>query len=135
MCIHACVWGMYMPICVYACVCVCGDIHVQCLCMFVYVCERVYISMCMHACVGGMYMPICVHVCVCVCVWVSEDDFVKLILLLLYVSSWCRTQVTRLILKVPFSAWPSHEPRLDAVLFQMIIPKHRFFYPFAFSFC
>lgn len=118
--VYMCVYFgvVYMPMYVHACVCSCvfGCI---CLCVHaVYVCKEVYTSMCVHA---------------CVCAWGgsgSEGDFMVLILSLLYVSSWFGAWVTRLVSKVPFSAWLFHNPKLDVILFQMIIQKHRFFYPF-----
>lgn len=39
----------------------------------------------------------------------------ELILSLLYVSSWFGAWVTRLVLKVPFSAWPFHDSKLDVI--------------------
>lgn len=55
------------------------------------------------------------------------DDFTELILSFMLVLG-SRLRSSGLYLK------SSHEPKLDAILFQMIIPKQRFFYHFAFAF-
>lgn len=119
MCVHMCVfcWGVYMPMHVHACVCACGG----CICL------------CVHACVcvwGSIHVRVCACLCMCMAGSGSEDDFMELHLSLLYVSSSFGAWVTRLVSKVPFSAWPFHNPKLDVIFFQMIIQKHRFFYPF-----
>lgn len=121
-CVRVCV-GVYMPMCVH----VCSLWGCTCSCMCIPVYEHV----------GGAYACVCMSMCVhaCVCAWGgsgSEDDFMELILSLLYVSSWFGAWVTRLVSKVTFSSWPFHNPKLDVILFQMIIQKHRFFYPFVF---
>lgn len=167
------VGGVYMPMCVHACVCrgctcpgcmlvyIVGGVHAHicaCLCMCMWrgctclcvhdcvcVCVDVYIPMFMHVCLlwgytcqcmWGVYVP-CVHACVCyegctypcVCMLVYVQGWVRWLRgwlygvdsLLLYVSSWFGAWVTRLVLKVPFSAWLFHDSKLDVILFQMII--------------
>lgn len=57
-CVHTCVWCVYMSICVYARACVS-------MCVSVYVSACIYV--CVHVCVW-VSVCMCVHLSMCVCI-------------------------------------------------------------------